>query len=250
MKENEGLMVIDKANQDIVFQMLQSGVEKGLDTGTIEKLLDLRERIRSEKAKQLFIEALASFQSELPPIEKDKVIVNKDGSIRNRYASFDKIVTTIKPYLQKYGLSYRFETEFEEKHITIVCIITHIAGHSEKTIFKIPIDTSAYMNPIQQFGSSVTYGKRYALTLALGLATEEDTDGEIEEKTIEIKNDEPATEGQLKAIFAICNDLNMSDTGRKEFASKVLGRKIETFKELTKKEASKLIDELKKKEPF
>ena len=253
--------VVEEEKKDIAVAMLQEALQKGLDTETISRLLDLRDRIKQEQAKQAFIHALAQFQSELPPIEKDKAVLNTNGTVRYRYASYDKIVSTIKPYLNKYGLSYRFETAFEPDTIIVTCIVQHIDGHSEKTSFKLPIDTSAYMNIIQKYGASLTYGKRYSLTLALGLATEEDTDTVEEEAPASVSakaetteahkaDDNKASDAQIRAIYGICSKKGyLTDDEKKKVVSAILGKEVLHFRDLTKKEASYVIDKLQE-EPF
>lgn len=99
----------------------------------------------------------------------------------------------LQPLLSKYGLSFRFETSFEKNMITVHCIIQHSNGHFEKTSFSLPVDPSPHMSPIQQYGSTITYAKRYALSLALGLATEEDTDA-LEVAKTETKHKEETSE--------------------------------------------------------
>ncbi|MEM1973707.1 MAG: ERF family protein [Thermoplasmata archaeon] len=181
--------------------MLFNAIEKGLAVKSIEKIIQLRENLQKEISKREFFKSLTQFQKEVPVIQKDQVVLNKDGSVRYKYASLDKITETIKPFLTKYGLSYRFETHFEEKHIEIKCIITHIMGHSEVTSFKIPVDSSPNMSDIQKYGSSITYARRYALSLALGLTTDEDDDGNTQNhitlpdsKDINLKHNPDASE--------------------------------------------------------
>ncbi|MEN2994396.1 MAG: ERF family protein [Thermodesulfovibrio sp.] len=246
-----------ETQMDVTLSLLFTAVERNMNVETIEKLLNMRETLRKEHARQEFIKALTNFQAEVPEITKDQAVFNKDGTIRYRYASLDKIISTIKPYLAKNGLSYRFETSFEGNAITIHCIIQHVLGHSEVTSFKIPIDSSTHMSEIQRFGSTITYARRYSLCLALGLVTDEDTDANIETTTEkenteekEITEEEKATEKQLNAIFALLK--NKTREERLQIVSSILGREITTSKELTKKEASKIIDTLKNDglEPF
>jgi len=186
--EEKGEMIQPK---DIIIAMAQVAVEKA-DVGTLERLVELRKQMKEERAKEEFYHALSSFQSELKPIKKSRIVKNKDGTVRYSYATFDDIIEAIQPLLEKYGLSYRFETEFENKSVNVKCIITHHMGHQETTSFKTIVEYSGRMLPIQEWGSALTYAKRYSLSLALGLATEEDTDAIVREisKLNEITKDE------------------------------------------------------------
>lgn len=97
---------------------------------------------------------------------------------------------------------------------------------------------------------------RIALSWIMTMAGYEPTPAEevkmeqVEEEKKEVKSEESATESQMKAIFAILNRMSIKDDNeRLTLASKILNKEIKSFKELTKNEASKLIDALQK-EPF
>lgn len=239
--------------------LLKAVVEKGADVATIERLLEVRRELKKEKAKELFYQALSEFQSNLQKIVKDQKVKNPDGTIRYSYASYDSIVKALQPLLKEYGFSYRFETEFENNFVVVSCIVTHEAGHSETTKFKAPVDASMRASEIQKWGAALTYAKRYSLSLAFGLATEEDTD------TAEAEQQEPqpqqnghselASEQQKKAIFAILTKTGTAKENIHNVVSAYVGRKITSLNELTKKEASALIEQLQKEkeemnEPF
>lgn len=157
--------------------LLEVAINKGADVETLERLMALREKINAEKAREAFVEALASFQEECPKLEKTKVVNNKDGTERYRYAPLDSILDAIKDHLKKHDLSYSWNMKNEESLIAATAKITHKLGHSETSEFSIPIDASAYMTAPQKYASSQTFAKRYALCNALGIYTaEEDTD--------------------------------------------------------------------------
>jgi len=193
MEEKEKKIMVSDVKvgvPDIVMDMAKVAVEKA-DVGILEKLVEMRRQLKDEWAKERFFEALSAFQAELKPVKKTKAVKNKDGTIRYHYATFDDIVSAIQPLLEKYGLSYHFKTSFDAKSVTVDCIVTHREGHSETTSFKAPIEFSGRMLPIQEWGSALTYSKRYSLSLALGLATEEDTDMVVEEHPVEKLPEKP-----------------------------------------------------------
>jgi hypothetical protein len=310
-KENK----TEKTLSDAILELAKTAVEKG-DVGTLEKLLDLRKQAQETIAKNEFYKALHGFQSELQPIKKSKVVYNKDGTIRYKYATFDDIVKTIQPLLKKYGLTFHFKPEYDKENQTIIvhCIITHVLGHQEVATFKAPLSLSDKMQFMQTYGSILTYAKRYSLSLALGLATEEDEDlleeyqthhklldrtpekvleklpenlkeeiktevfKQIEEKTKEpkefkdfreqrefrepkeiseqkeeinfegfkdIKDINKMTEGQKRYILDLINRYDISMDEFIDFVYFVLKKQIRTVDELTKSEASQIIDRLK-----
>lgn len=153
-------------------QLLQIAVEKDADLDKLEKLMDLQERWEKSEARKAYSDAMATFQSQLDPIIKKRAAHN------SKYADIDDIAQSIRPILESSGLSYRFEQNQQEANITVICVVTHRAGHQEKTEFTAMADTSGGKNTIQAMASTVTYLRRYTLTGALGITTGvEDNDG-------------------------------------------------------------------------
>lgn len=282
MTEKE--LAVKKEPKDVIMAMAEVAVEKA-DVGTLERLVELRRQMKEERAREEFYHALSSFQSELKPIKKSKVVKNKDGTLRYSYATFDDIIEAIQPLLEKYGLSYRFETEFESKSVNVKCIITHLLGHQEITSFKTVVEYSGRMLPIQEWGSALTYAKRYSLSLALGLATEEDTDANIEGVSEETTSPnqsglherrepisayggegktQPDASGKTKKASVTSDAISEAQKGyismmiqkkgwsyadAMKVISDIVGREVEGIDNLAKEEASKVITKLKE-EPF
>lgn len=143
----------------------------------MEKLFALREKVKAEQAREPYVEALSTFQSEVPAIKKTKRVLNKDGSLRYQYAPLDVIAEQIKKPLAKHGLSYSWEVENTAGLIKATAKITHKLGHSETSSFEVPIDKEGYMTAPQKYASALTFAKRYSLCDILGGSTsEEDTD--------------------------------------------------------------------------
>lgn len=159
--------------------LIAKAIKEKIPVETMERLLALQERWEKNVAKKEFDRAMAKFQSECPVIEKTKPVYEKDGrTVRYKYAVLDSIVEQVKKPLSDNGLSYNFDEEKDEKFTTIICIVTHYLGHSQRTTFKIPIGTEAYMSDVQKYGARMTFGKRYAFCNAFGIMTgDEDTDG-------------------------------------------------------------------------
>lgn len=182
-KQKELIKAEGKAPSTVeIEQLLQFAVEKGAQVEVLERLFDLRERYKKEWAKKRFLEDFSLMQAELPEVVKDKVVLNKDGSERYRYATLDTIIKTVKPTLEKYGFSYFFKTEKTETGIKVTCVLLHKDGHSEEASFDAPIDASSYMSPIQQYGSAITYAKRYSFCALLGITAEEDDEAQVQKE--------------------------------------------------------------------
>lgn len=195
--------------------LLEAAVANNVDAAQLEKLMDLQERWEANQARKAFAEALAAFQAEVPLIFK-----NKRGD-KATYAPLEQVIATIRPCLEKHGLSVRFDTDLDTAPdgspglITATCYVTHRMGHVEKNHFAAPVDLGPtnrdgkrVMNGAQAVASARSYSKRYALGDALNLAfTDVDDDGEaagtalIDDETVKRMNKDLDDLGVNKAKF-------------------------------------------------
>lgn len=152
-------------------EMLDRALSSGADPDTLTKLMALQERWEAGQARKAFDEAIASAKAEISPIVR-----NAKGHNDKRYADFAAIARAVDPIISQHGLSYRFRTNQTDR-ISVTCVLSHKAGHSEETTLSGPADTSGNKNAIQAIGSTLTYLQRYTLTQALGLAASNDDDG-------------------------------------------------------------------------
>lgn len=132
-------------------------------------------------------QALCRFQEKCHTIEFDSRVKVCTGSGREysfQYASYAKIISTIRPLLAEHGLSF---SQLTEEDGSVTTMLIHESGEYLKSILLIPVPDK---NP-QKMGSAISYARRYALSAILGLATDEDEDGNTATgNTIEVK--EPA----------------------------------------------------------
>lgn len=156
--------------------MLNRAVSSGASLDMVEKLMTLQERWEGNQARKSFDEAIAAAKAQIPPIQR-----NATGHNDKRYANFAAIATIVDPILSQHGLSYRFRTTQTDK-ISVTCILSHKAGHSEETTLSGPADGSGSKNAIQAIGSTLTYLQRYSLVQMLGLAAAADDDGKASGK--------------------------------------------------------------------
>lgn len=154
---------------------------KSGDMQQLEKMLELKQRYDKEEARKAFTAALAAFKSEDITIEKDKLVSFRDSNnnlVAYRHATLGNIVEKVVPFMGKHGLSHRWITK-QDGNITITCVLTHSAGHSEEVSLTAGADSSGKKNSIQQIASTITYLERYTFLAITGLATRdmEDDDG-------------------------------------------------------------------------
>ena len=117
--------------------------------------------------KTLF-KSLADFQQSVEPIHK-----GTEG-YGYSYASLGEIFEVINPLLKKNGLGFYQLIQGSQ----LETVIFHVeSGEKIQSLTDIPQGVSlAKMNDFQVLGSAITYLRRYALSAALGLVTDKDTD--------------------------------------------------------------------------
>ena len=124
------------------------------------------------------MKALAAFQAECPPINKD---VKNEYSNYN-YADLPSILAVINPLLSKHGLMITQPIEADQDRRYIKTILYHLESkESIESRIDIPIVSMKGMNDYQALGSGITYLRRYSLSSILGIVTDEDTDASGEQ---------------------------------------------------------------------
>lgn len=158
-----------------VMQLLSAAIANNIDPASMSKLYDLHERMAAQAAKEAFRNAMTRFQASCPSIGKDRSGYND----AYRYATLEHIADTIRQPLADVGLSYTFNASQAGDEITTTCTVHHVGGHSESSTFTAAATGGTkMMNVTQVRASALSYGRRYALTMALGLVIrEEDDDG-------------------------------------------------------------------------
>ena len=170
--------------------LLESAVAAG-NIELAEKLMSLQDRWEANHARKAFDEAISAAKAKIPPIER-----NATGHNSKRYANFAAIAKVVDPILSEFGLSYRFRTAQADR-ISVTCILSHKAGHSEETTLSGPADKSGNKNDIQAIGSTLSYLQRYSLVQMLGLAAADDDDGKAAGK-----DDAPPAPGSISEAQA------------------------------------------------
>lgn len=165
-----------------ISSLVQLAIEKGVPVDVLEQLVALQERVTDRNARGAYFEALANFQDDCPEIPKTKkvnFVTRKGGTVNYSYAPLDAIARIIRPHLKMNGLSYSWNVHTDgNKVLNISCVLRHIEGHSEHSVFPVPIETDGKMSDAQANGAALTYGKRQSLLAVLGLTTADtDIDG-------------------------------------------------------------------------
>jgi hypothetical protein len=128
--------------------------------------------------------ALIGAINEVQSVKKDA----KNPFLKNKYATLDAIIETVKPILLKHGLA-AFQPVNDEG---VETIIIHLSGEFVSSgIMKIQPEVTKGLSIAQATGVSISYAKRYQLSAMLNISTDDDTDGQYgdnsELKSAEIK---------------------------------------------------------------
>jgi hypothetical protein len=160
--------VIPSSTAITPMDMLARAVERGIDGDQLSKLMDLQQRWESDQARKAYVAAMTAFKAEPLRVTKGKHVAF--GNTKYDHATLAQVVDAVVSSLSKHGLSHRWDTAQNGETITVSCVITHIAGHSERTTLSAEPDQSGGKNKIQAVGSTVSYLQRYTLMAATGLA--------------------------------------------------------------------------------
>lgn len=131
----------------------------------------------SEQGIKNLAKALSGFQEEV----RNPANTAVNPQFRSKYAPLDVVINTAKPVLAKYGLSFIQSTGSEGEMISVTTLLIHESGEWIETD---PLTLPAYQikgGGVKEFnaqgaGSSLTYARRYSLSAALGLSSEDDDD--------------------------------------------------------------------------
>lgn len=114
--------------------------------------------------------ALSKFQGEVKNPPKSA----NNPFFKSKYTTLDVLVDTAKPLLQSNGLSCIQSCGGNGADVSVTTLLMHSSGEwieSDALVLKADKQTA------QGAGSAITYARRYALSAMLGLASEDDDDG-------------------------------------------------------------------------
>ena len=113
---------------------------------------------------------LLAFQDEV----KDPARDGENPHFRSKYVQIDGLLAAVRPILAQHGLSVVQSTGGDGQNITITTMLMHTSGEWLKTD---ALTLRAQQATPQGAGSAITYGRRYSLSAALGVAWDDDDDG-------------------------------------------------------------------------
>lgn len=193
--------------------------------------------------------ALCKFQGDVKQPKKDA----NNPYFNSKYVPLEGVVSAISVPLKTHGLSYFQSVSTIDEQVIVKTLVMHESGEFiESDELKIPgyqvrKDGTKDFNP-QGIGASITYGRRYSLTAALGIASEDDDDGNTgsqgskepmqQNKKSQQNSSEPlATEAQATMLY---KKMNASGIGLQR-VSDYLGYEVKNTKDIHRNDVNKLI---------
>lgn len=181
--------------------------DPNVDIDKMERLFSMHERVTAKASETAFNASMARAQAELKPVTRK--LENKQTN--SKYADLSAISLAADPIIHKHGFGV-ICSEFQsprENHVGVCCEITHEAGYSKAYQFHIPMDGTGIKGVVNKtathaYGSTITYGRRYAKCSVFDISTTGDTDGNT--STNMITSDQ--AEELAKLISAVEADLD------------------------------------------
>ncbi len=136
--------------------------------------------------------ALAKAQAEFGTPKKTKTA--DAGKYTYTYADLQDIYDSVRKPLADNGLAVTHLCQEFAGQVELVTMLTHSSGQWFKSIYPVRAKTDSPQN----FGSAMTYAKRYSVSALLGIASEEDDDGAAAETSAPIEKPTPAKVSTLK----------------------------------------------------
>lgn len=216
---------------------------------------------------------LQSFQHKVENPKKSKKAYDY------KYAPLEVVIDTVKPALEDQGLSFSQSTGFDGDKITVQTIIWHESGqYIAFDKLGLPRDDVEQQSKVQSAGSAITYARRYSLSAALGIASEEDTDArsnnrnldktsknkkknnksnknskisvksirtDIQENIDEYGNSKDISDKQHGTIKGFLNDMDIKDNeDQHNVVAKIIDREVDSIGKLSMSEAGPIVDRI------
>ena len=183
----------------------------------------------AQKNKTLY-ESLLNFQKQLPDLKKDKTAGM--GKYQYKYCSLENLISSIQPVLHANGLILIQPQGYNDHGQTLlVTRLIHVqSGEEIKSEMPLFLPENMGAKPQFAWGGGLTYGRRYAIKMLLGIAPDMDTNTEQDTELGDVKEPPPKKTGisrtptrpdsQVKKT-EVKNNKFMTPAAREEISSKI-----------------------------
>lgn len=192
------------------------------------------------------VASLARAQAVMPPIPKN----HENKHFGSKYADIADVLAVVRPVLAAEGIAIMQATRITEQGTELVTALLKGIERLE-SVLPLQMDQKA-----QDLGSRMSYLRRYSICALVGVAAEDDDDGNAastaptrtkvprDKPAAQWNEDNGATENQQKAIATKLGVLGALKKDEKVALLKHLTG-FESVKELSKQQASDVLDTLK-----
>ena len=182
----------------------------------------------AQKNKTLY-ESLLNFQKQLPDIKKDKTAGM--GKFQYKYCSLENLISSIQPVLHANGLILIQPQGYNDHGQTLlVTRLIHVeSGEEIKSEMPLFLPENMGAKPQFAWGGGLTYGRRYAIKMLLGIEPDMDTNTETDTELGDVKEPPKKTgisrtpvkpDSQVKKVEVKNNEF-MTPAAREEIGSKI-----------------------------
>lgn len=123
--------------------------------------------------------ALAKAQAEIDPPPKNRLVdfTDKNGRrVHYKYADLADVISAVRKPFSSNGLAVIHQLDYFGQLYGLKTSIVHSSGQSISCWYPLPDPLKSQIRA-QEFGSAITYARRYSLSALAGIASEEDDDG-------------------------------------------------------------------------
>lgn len=200
----------------------------------------------SEETAEL-VGALARALQDMPTVKKNRTA--ETGKFSYSYADLASIIETVRPTLKQQGLA------IVQSAVGAGEVQTTVLHSSGQWLSFPPLSMPPTQGTPQAVGSALSFARRYSLLALLGLAPDDDDDGTAASKAPADAPPPPTHPGprggkaitekqkQVLGIRLRANGYGDRQAGL-DFIAEHAGRRVESSKDLTAAEASKVLDAL------
>lgn len=149
---------------------------------TVAQIKPKREETPEREEFAGLYEALRAAQATLPEVGKNRTAKVKGKSKSGnefeysyKYADITDVLSAIRPHFARYGITILQPTRIDGNALQVATRLVHDkTGQFEESLYPV----AAIGADHQALGSALTYARRYALCSMIGLAPDEDADGQ------------------------------------------------------------------------
>ena len=174
--------VASASPDDAILALIERAArDPSVDIDKMERLFGMHERMKAKQAEEAYNAAMAAAQAALIPVVKNR----KNDHTGAKYADVLAIAEQALPVIYQHGFAVSVSEctspTGRQGFIGAACEVAHKGGHSKRHVFDVPIDAAGAQGktnktPIQAYGSTLTYVRRYAISNVFNLAVT-DNDG-------------------------------------------------------------------------